>query len=87
MSHSHLPLAEHIGIKLKYLEPWAEFPGHCRMPFKAYAARREEWALSTDYVYPGPIQYFGPSSVCDEPTKTLQLNNKNNHAVDRKSVV
>ena len=42
-------------------------------PFKAYAARREEWALSTDYVYPGPIQYFGPSSVCDEPTKTLQL--------------
>lgn len=26
MSHSHLPLAEHIGIKLKYLEPWAEFP-------------------------------------------------------------
>ena len=42
-------------------------------PFKAYAAHREEWALSTDYVYPGPIQYFGPSSVCDEPTKTLQL--------------
>ena len=33
MSHSHLPLAEHIGIKLKYLEPWAEFPGHCRMPW------------------------------------------------------
>ena len=38
MSHSHLPLAEHIGIKLKYLEPWAEFPGHCRMPWPATTA-------------------------------------------------
>ena len=42
-------------------------------PFRAYAAMREEWAMTTDYVYPGPIQYFGPSEVCDAPTKTLQL--------------
>ena len=42
-------------------------------PFRAYAAMRDEWALTTDYVYPGPIQYFGPSEVCDAPTKTLQL--------------
>ena len=42
-------------------------------PFRAYAAMRDEWAMSTDYVYPGPIQYFGPSEVCDAPTKTLQL--------------
>lgn len=42
-------------------------------PFKAFAAKREEWALTTSYVYPGPIQYFGPTEVCDEPTKTLQL--------------
>ena len=42
-------------------------------PFKAFAANREEWALKTSYVYPGPIQYFGPTEVCDEPTKTLQL--------------
>ena len=42
-------------------------------PFKTFAANREKWAKETCYVYPGPIQYFGPSSVCDEPTKTLQL--------------
>ena len=42
-------------------------------PFNAFAAKREGWAMTTDYVYPGPIQYFGPTEVCDEPTKTLQL--------------
>ena len=42
-------------------------------PFKAFAANRDEWALTTSYVYPGPIQYFGPTEVCDQPTKTLQL--------------
>src|SRR5574344_2269136 len=42
-------------------------------PFKFFAANREEWAIKTDYVYPGPIQYFGPSSVCDQATRTLQL--------------
>ena len=42
-------------------------------PFKAFAAQREHWALNTDYVYPGPIQYFGPTEVCDQTTKTLQL--------------
>ena len=42
-------------------------------PFKAFAAQRDVWAKETAYVYPGPIQYFGPSEVCDQPTKTLQL--------------
>jgi pyrophosphate--fructose-6-phosphate 1-phosphotransferase len=42
-------------------------------PFKTLVANREKWATQTDYVYPGPIQYFGPTEVCDEPTKTLQL--------------
>ena len=42
-------------------------------PFKKFAASREKWALDTDYVYPGPIQYFGPTEVCDQPTKTLLL--------------
>ena len=42
-------------------------------PFKAFAAQRERWAIETDYVYPGPIQYFGPTEVCDQATKTLQL--------------
>ena len=42
-------------------------------PFKEFAAHREEWARKTAYVYPGPIQYWGPSEVCDRPTKTLAL--------------
>ncbi len=45
-------------------------------PFKFFAANRENWAIETDYVYPGPIQYFGPSDVCDQPSKTLQLEQK-----------
>ena len=42
-------------------------------PYKYFVAHRTEWARNTCYVYPGPIQYFGPSEVCDQPTKTLQL--------------
>ena len=42
-------------------------------PFKFFEKNREQWALNTDYVYPGPIQYFGPTEVCDQPTVTLKL--------------
>ena len=42
-------------------------------PFRFFAAHREQWALETCYVYPGAIQYFGPSEVCDQPTITLAL--------------
>jgi len=42
-------------------------------PFKEFAAHRDRWAKDTCYVYPGPIQYWGPSEVCDQPTKTLAL--------------
>jgi diphosphate--fructose-6-phosphate 1-phosphotransferase len=42
-------------------------------PFKAFVAQREQWAKETCYVYPGPIQYWGPAEVCDQPTKTLEL--------------
>lgn len=43
-------------------------------PFKYFAAHREEWAdEKSSYVYPGPVQYYGPTEVCDQPTKTLQL--------------
>ena len=42
-------------------------------PFKAFAAVRDKWAKETSYVYPGPIQYWGPTEVCDQPTKTLKL--------------
>lgn len=40
-------------------------------PFKKFAAKREKWAKETSYVYPGPIQYFGPTEVCDLPPMTL----------------
>ncbi len=42
-------------------------------PFKFFAAHRERWAKETAYVYPGPIQYWGPAEVCDQTTKTLAL--------------
>ena len=42
-------------------------------PFKAFVAQRDQWAKETCYVYPGPIQYWGPAEVCDQPTKTLEL--------------
>ena len=42
-------------------------------PFRYFVAHREEWARQTSYVYPGPIQYFGPTEVCDQCTKTLKL--------------
>ena len=42
-------------------------------PFKEFAAHREEWAEKTSFVYPGPIQYFGPTEVCDQCTMTLKL--------------
>ncbi len=45
-------------------------------PFRRFAAKRAAWAISTDYVYPGPIQYFGPTEVCDQATQTLQLEAK-----------
>ena len=45
-------------------------------PFKFFASKRDVWAKETAYVYPGPIQYWGPTEVCDQPTKTLQLEQK-----------
>ncbi len=41
-------------------------------PFQRFAAKRADWALNTEYVFPGPIQYFGPAEVCDQPTITLK---------------
>jgi diphosphate-dependent phosphofructokinase len=42
-------------------------------PFKYFASKRGEWAYKTKFVYPGPIQYFGPTEVCDPTTETLKL--------------
>ncbi len=41
-------------------------------PFKKFASQREDWAMNTCYIYPGPIQYFGPTEVCDQPSLTLR---------------
>ncbi len=40
-------------------------------PFLKFASKRDKWAQETCYTYPGPIQYFGPTEVCDQPAKTL----------------
>ena len=41
--------------------------------FKKLEEHREEWAMNDRYLFPGAVQYFGPSSVCDITTVTLQL--------------
>lgn len=41
-------------------------------PFQKFAAQRDDWAHNTCYIYPGPIQYFGPAEVCDQPSMTLK---------------
>lgn len=41
-------------------------------PFLKFASKRDDWAVNTCYVYPGPIQYFGPAEVCDQPSMTLR---------------
>ena len=45
-------------------------------PYKEYAKYRNDWAINTSYLFPGAIQYYGPTEVCDAPTKTLMLEQK-----------
>lgn len=48
-------------------------------PFQYFAAHRDSWAdANTSYVYPGPIQYYGPAEVCDMPTRTLLIEHDKN---------
>ncbi len=42
-------------------------------PFKYFESNRKTWAIETAFTYPGAIQYFGPSEVCDQSTITLKL--------------
>ncbi len=44
--------------------------------FKFYSAHREEWALTDDYIYPGPIQFFGPTHLTDSRLLCLSLDSK-----------
>jgi len=45
-------------------------------PFKAFSKVRDTWAVTESYLFPGPIQYFGPAAVVDMTTKTLALEQK-----------
>ncbi len=45
-------------------------------PFLSFKEKREQWAIKSDYFYPGAIQYFCPAEVCDTPTLTVQLERK-----------
>ena len=45
-------------------------------PFLQFASKRDTWAHNTCYIYPGPIQYFGPAEVCDQPSMTLKYEHK-----------
>lgn len=40
--------------------------------FRYFASKRDSWSINDNYVYPGPVQYYGPAEVCDQPTLTLQ---------------
>ena len=42
-------------------------------PFKYFEAHRAEWAVKTEFTFPGAIQYYGPAEVCDLTTRTLAL--------------
>ena len=45
-------------------------------PFQEFAKNRAKWAKETCYVYPGPIQYFGPDEVCNAASRTLYYEQK-----------
>lgn len=47
-------------------------------PFKFFEANRDTWAVETAYTYPGAIQYYGPSEICDLTTRTLALEKEEN---------
>lgn len=42
-------------------------------PFAEFAKNRAKWAIETSFVFPGPIQYYGPAEVADATTETLKL--------------
>ena len=49
--------------------------------FKKLSDNREDWAMNDRYLFPGAIQYFGPSSVCDITTQTLALEHSKSLAI------
>lgn len=45
-------------------------------PYQEFVKNRAKWAKETCYVYPGPIQYFGPDEVCNVTSRTLYFEQK-----------
>lgn len=42
-------------------------------PFKKFVSLRDQWAEKTCFLFPGAIQYYGPTEVCDQPSMTLKI--------------
>ena len=64
---------QRLPVAVKTVAGWIRALRSLATTRRASSARARWWAKETAYVYPGPIQYFGPTEVCDQPTKTLQL--------------
>ena len=45
--------------------------------FRHFSQKRAHWAHSSEYRYPGAVQYFGPPAVCDCAPLILQLEGNN----------
>lgn len=41
--------------------------------FKEFKEKRKKWAVEDDYIYPGPIQYFGPAELVNSVTLSMEL--------------
>ena len=44
--------------------------------FNYLRSHREKWIVEDAYLFPGPIQFFGPSSLCDSVPLSLSLENE-----------
>ncbi|MGI8905467.1 MAG: diphosphate--fructose-6-phosphate 1-phosphotransferase [Candidatus Sumerlaeaceae bacterium] len=42
-------------------------------PFRRFAENRANWKYTDNFLFAGPIQYYGPGEVCDALTATLSL--------------
>lgn len=45
-------------------------------PFLTFSRVRDQWAVSDNYIFNGPIQYYGPDEICNKVTCTLELETK-----------
>ena len=61
------------GVPLTMMMNMERRHGEMKPVIKKLEENREDWAMNDRYLFPGAIQYFGPSSVCDITTVTLQL--------------